>query len=203
MSTSIKILSREILSRGFGVLQKVTFTRRKFSGDEQTITRENYDTGDGATILLYDQKRGCVLLIRQFRLAAYLSGGQETLIEACAGKLEGLDAATRIVMEVEEETGFAIKSPRFLFDAYMSPGVFSEKLSFFVAPYSPEDRKSAGGGLADDGEDIEILEPTLDEALAMIARGEIIDAKTIVLLHYAKLTGLLDRPGESRVTSSL
>jgi nudix-type nucleoside diphosphatase (YffH/AdpP family) len=193
MST-ITILSREILARGFGVLQKVTLRRKKFSGEEQTITRENYDTGDGATILLYDRTRGRVLLIRQFRLAAYLSGGQETLIEACAGKLEGLDAATRIVMEVEEETGFAIKSPRFLFDAYMSPGVFTEKLSFFVAPYSAGDRKSAGGGIAKDGEDIEIFEPTLDEALAMIERGEIIDAKTIVLLHYAKMTGLLEGP---------
>ncbi len=192
MST-ITILSREILARGFGVLQKVTLRRKTFSGEEQTITRENYDTGDGATILLYDRTRGRVLLIRQFRLAAYLSGGQETLIEACAGKLEGLDAATRIVMEVEEETGFAITSPRFLFDAYMSPGVFTEKLSFFVAPYSATDRKSAGGGIAKDGEDIEIFEPTLDEALAMIERGEIIDAKTIVLLHYAKMTGLLDR----------
>ncbi|MGA3303096.1 MAG: NUDIX domain-containing protein [Methylovirgula sp.] len=194
MSTTIKILSREILARGFGVLQKVTLQRQKFNGDEQTITREIYDTGDGATILLYDQTRGCVLLIRQFRPAAYLSSGQETLIEACAGKLEGLDAATRIVMEVEEETGFTIKSPRFLFQAYMSPGVFTEKLSFFVAPYSAGDRKSAGGGIAKDGEDIEIFEPTLDEALAMIERGEIIDAKTIVLLHYAKMTGLLDRP---------
>ena len=191
---TIKILLREILARGFGVLQKVTMQRRKFNGDEQTITREIYDTGDGATILLYDPTRGCVLLIRQFRPAAYLSGGQETLIEACAGKLEGLDAATRIVMEVEEETGFAIKSPRFLFAAYMSPGVFTEKLSFFVAPYSAQDRKSAGGGIAKDGEDIEIFEPTLDEALAMIERGEIIDAKTIVLLHYAKMTGLLEGP---------
>lgn len=193
MSTSIKLLSREILARGFGVLQKVTLKRRKFDGDEQTITREIYDTGDGATILLYDTARGRVLLIRQFRPAAYLSGGRETLIEACAGKLEGLDAATRIVMEVEEETGFAIKAPRFLFEAYMSPGVFTERLSFFVAPYSAADRKSAGGGVADSGEDIEIFEPALDEALAMIERGEIVDAKTIVLLQYAKMTGLLDQ----------
>jgi nudix-type nucleoside diphosphatase (YffH/AdpP family) len=191
MST-IKILARTILARGFGVLQSVTLQRRKFNGDEQTIAREIYDTGDGATILLFDKTRGRVLLIRQFRPAAYLSGGQETLIEAVAGKLEGLDAATRIVMEVEEETGLAIEAPRFLFEAYMSPGVFTEKLSFFVAPYAPEDRKGAGGGLADSGEDIQILEPTLDEALAMIGRGEIIDAKTIVLLHYAKLTRLLD-----------
>lgn len=192
MSEAIKVLSREILWRGFGILQKITLRRRKFGGEEQQITHENYDTGDGAAILLYDPDRGCVLLVRQFRLAAYLSSGRETLVEVCAGKLEGKDAASRIVMEVAEETGFAIKNPRFLFEAYMSPGVFGERLSFFVAPYSAVDRKDAGGGVADSDEDIQILEPTLDEALAMITRGEIIDAKTILLLNYAKLAGLLD-----------
>lgn len=191
MDETIKILSREILSRGFGLLQKVTLRRRRFDGKLQDITRDVYDTGDGAAILLYDPDRGRVLLVRQFRLTAYLAAGQEAIIEVCAGKLEGLDAAARIVMEVQEETGYAIKNPRFLFEAFMSPGVFAERLSFFVAAYSPADNTGAGGGLADDGEDIEVLEPTLDEALAMITRGEIIDAKTILLLHYARLIGLL------------
>lgn len=191
MSDTIKILAREILSRGFGVLQKITVRRRKFDATQQEITRDVYDTGDGATILLYDPDRGRVLLVRQFRIAAYLATGRESLIEVCAGKLEGLDAASRIVMEVEEETGYAIKNPRFLFEAFMSPGVFSERLSFFVAPYSPADKTGDGGGLADDNEDIQILEPTLDEALEMIARGEIVDAKTILLLNYARLTQLL------------
>ena len=191
MSDAIKILARDVISRGFGVLQKVTVRRRKFDATQQEITRDVYDTGDGATILLYDPDRRRVLLVRQFRIAAYLATGRESLIEVCAGKLEGLDAASRIVMEVEEETGYAIKEPRFLFEAFMSPGVFSERLSFFAARYSPADRTGAGGGLADDNEDIQILEPTLDEALAMIARGEIVDAKTILLLNYAKLNQLL------------
>lgn len=191
MSDAIKILARDIISRGFGVLQKVTVRRRKFDATQQEITRDVYDTGDGATILLYDPDRRRVLLVRQFRIAAYLATGRESLIEVCAGKLEGLDAASRIVMEVEEETGYAIKEPRFLFEAFMSPGVFSERLSFFAARYSPADRTGAGGGLADDNEDIQILEPTLDEALEMIARGEIVDAKTILLLNYAKLNQLL------------
>ncbi len=191
MDETIKILSREILSRGFGLLQKVTLRRRRFDGQLQDITRDVYDSGDGAAILLYDPDRGRVLLVRQFRLAAYFAVGQEAIIEVCAGKLEGLDAAARIVMEVQEEIGYAIKTPRFLFEAFMSPGVFAEKLSFFAAAYSPADKTGAGGGLADDGEDIEVLEPTLDEALAMITRGEIIDAKTVLLLHYAKLAGLM------------
>ncbi|MGB8277622.1 MAG: NUDIX domain-containing protein [Methylovirgula sp.] len=190
MDETIKILSREILSRGFGLLQKVALRRRRFDGKLQDITRDVYDTGDGAAILLYDPDRGRVLLVRQFRLAAYLAAGREAIIEVCAGKLEGLDAAARIVMEVQEETGYAIKNPRFLFEAFMSPGVFAERLGFFAAAYSPADKSGAGGG-ADDGEDIEVLEPTFEEALAMIESGEIIDAKTILLLHYAKLTGLL------------
>src|SRR6185437_15151001 len=125
MSDAIKILARDVISRGFGVLQKVTVRRRKFDATQQEITRDVYDTGDGATILLYDPDRRRVLLVRQFRIAAYLATGRESLIEVCAGKLEGLDAASRIVMEVEEETGYAIKEPRFLFEAFMSPGVFS------------------------------------------------------------------------------
>lgn len=191
MDETVKILSREIISRGFGLLQKVTVRRRKFDATQQEITRDVYDTGDGAVILLYDPDRRRVLLVRQFRIAAYLATGRETLIEVCAGKLEGLDAASRIVMEVAEETGYAIKNPRFLFEAFMSPGVFSERLSFFAAPYSPADKTGDGGGLIDDNEDIEILEPTLEDALAMIAQGEIVDAKTILLLHYAKLNQLL------------
>lgn len=191
MDETIKILSREILSSGFGVLQKLTLKRRKFDGTPQEITREVFDTGDGVAILLYDPDRGRIVLVRQFRLAAFLSSGRETLIEVCAGKLEGLDPKLRVIEEVAEETGYHIKEPRYLFDAYMSPGSFSEKLSFFVAPYGPADKQSDGGGLAHENEDIEILEPTLDEAFAMIERGEIVDAKTILLLNYAKLNRLV------------
>ncbi len=189
---TIKILKREILSRGYGLLERITFRRRRFDGKTQEVTRAVYDPGDAATILLYDTARSRVLLVRQFRLPVYLATGGETTIEACAGKLEGLDAARRIVMEVEEETGFSIKDPKFLFNAFMSPGAYAERISFFVVRYSPADRRGPGGGIREDGEDIEILEPTLDEALAMIDRGEIIDAKTIILLHYAKLAGLMN-----------
>jgi len=192
MHETIKILARETLSRGYGLLQKIKLRRRCYDGTSQEISREVYDTGDGVAILLYDCDRGRVMLVRQFRLAVYLATGRQDMIEVCAGKLEGLDAATRAIKEVEEETGYAVKEPRFLFEAFMSPGVFSERLSFFVAPYSPADKTEGGGAAADEDEDIEVLEPTLDEALAMVARGEIIDAKTILLLHYAKLTGLLE-----------
>jgi GDP-mannose pyrophosphatase NudK len=187
MSDAVKILRREIVSRGFGLLERVTFWRRKFDGTAQELTREFYDTGPGATILLFDPVRKCILLVRQFRPATYLVDGRTSLIETCAGKLEGASATERIVMEVLEETGVRIGAPTYLFSAYMSPGVYAEKISFFIAPYAAVDRIADGGGLSDEGEDIEILEPTLDEALAMIARGDIEDAKTILLIHYAVL----------------
>ena len=190
MSETIKILSREILHRGFGLLEAVRILRRRFDGKEQEIAREVYDVDHGAAILPYDPLRGRVLLVRQFRLAAFLASGRETLIEACAGKLEGADPAERIVMEAAEELGYAIKAPRYLFDGFMSPGVYAEKISYFVATYSPDDRTGAGGGV-DIDEDIEVLEPTFAEALAMIDSGEIVDTKTILLLHYAKLNALL------------
>ncbi|MHB8884441.1 MAG: NUDIX domain-containing protein, partial [Methylovirgula sp.] len=177
-------------SRGFGLLENITIRRRRFDAKPQEISREVYDVGDGAAILLYDPERGRVLLVRQFRLAAYLGTGRETIVECCAGKIDGIDPAARIIMEVQEETGYAVKDPRFIFEAFMSPGVLAEKLSFFIAPYSPADKIDAGGGV-DDDEDIEVIEPSFDEALAMIDSGEIIDVKTILLLQYAKLIGLM------------
>ncbi|MGH6818176.1 MAG: hypothetical protein ACREC1_05320 [Methylovirgula sp.] len=118
---AIAILGRTNLSRGFGLLQEITLRRRRFDGRTQELNREVYDVGDAAAILPYDPARRCVLLVRQFRLPVYLACGRETTIEACAGKLEGIDPALRIVMELEEETGFAVKEPQFLFDAFMSP----------------------------------------------------------------------------------
>jgi nudix-type nucleoside diphosphatase (YffH/AdpP family) len=187
-----RILAREVLSHVRYLLENVTIERQRSDGALQTVSREVFDTGQGAVILLYDPARGRVVLIKQFRLPVYLSNGEGHLIEAVAGKLEGEDPAIRIVMEVEEEAGFKIEKPVRLFEAFMSPGSVMEKLTFFIARYRPEDRVSAGGGLADEGEDIQVIEPTLDEALAMIETGEIIDAKTIALLYYAKVKGIMN-----------
>lgn len=191
MTGNIRILARRIVSRGNGLLERFTVARKRFAGSIQSLDREIYDTGDGVAILLYDPRRSRVVLVRQFRLTAFLKDGRESLIEVCAGRLDGDDAESRIIKEAEEETGFTLRHPRRLFEAYMSPGAFAEKLTFFAARYTAEDRTGKGGGLDDEGEDIEVLEPTLDEALAMIDRGEIVDAKTILLLHYAEHTGLM------------
>lgn len=197
MSGDIRITGRTILSRNYGSLEKITVERKRFDQTRETLTREYYNAGEGAAILLYDRSRSTVLLVRQFRLPAYLGDHRESLIEVCAGRLEGADPHSRIILEAAEETGVAVKFPRQIFQAYVSPGIFAEKLHFFVAEYEAKDRTGPGGGLASEGEDIAILEPTLDEALLMIETGDIIDMKTILLLQYAKLYGLMAKDSES------
>lgn len=190
MQDRIRIKAVETLSDDWYVLKKTTFDYRRRDGSWQTLSRETYDRGNGAAILLYDPVRGRVLLTRQFRFPAYVNGHPEPLIEACAGLLDDRDAETAIRQEAEEETGCRVASPRRVFEAFMSPGSVTERLVFFVAEYSPADL-AAGGGVAAEGEDIEILQPTLAEALAMVGRGEIMDGKTILLLQYAQLHRLL------------
>ena len=188
------IVSRETLARGFGHFERIVFRRRRSDGPMNELTRDILDTGDGVTILPYDKTRGTVILIRQFRGVAFLKSGVEGMIETCAGKLEGADPVARVIKETEEETGIRLSGPPVrLFEAYMSPGSFAERLTFFAAPYTSADRVGKGGGLVQEGEDIEVLEMTLDDALAMIERGEIVDAKTILHLYQAKASGLFGR----------
>ena len=190
-----QILSRETLARGFAHLEKIVFRRRRSDGPMDDLTREIVDIGDGAAILPYNVANGTIILIRQFRGVAFLKHGSEGVVEICAGKLEGADPLSRIIKETEEETGIRLTSqPRFVFNAYSSPGSLAETLSYFVVPYAAEDRVSKGGGLVAEGEDIEVLEVTLEDAIAMIESGEIVDAKTIMMLYYAKATALLNRP---------
>lgn len=193
MRDNILLRERQIISHGHGDLERFIVERKRFDGRVETLPREVYDPGDGAAILLYNPKSTRVVLVRQFRIPAYLRDGHETLIEVCAGRLEGEDAESRIIKEAEEETGFIVQNPQRIFAAYMSPGCFAEKITFFIAEYTPGSQITKGGGDDGEGEDIEILQPTLDEALKMVSSGEIVDVKTILLLHYAKLTGLMRR----------
>jgi nudix-type nucleoside diphosphatase (YffH/AdpP family) len=187
----IHIRSVEVLSDDWAILKKFTFDYRRRDGSLETQVRQTYDRGHGAVILPYDPRRGTVLLVRQFRLPAYVSGHPEPLIEACAGLLDRDDPETCIRREAEEELGYRLKATEQVFHVFMSPGSVTERLMFFTARYSPEDRVGRGGGDAHEGEDIEVLELALDEALAMIDRGEIIDGKTIMLLQHVRLRGLM------------
>lgn len=187
----VRITATDVLSDNWYVLRRFTFDYRRRNGEWQRLQREAYDRGNGAAILLYNRPRGTVILTRQFRLPAFVNDHDGMLIEVCAGLLDQDDPETCIRKETEEETGYRVAHVRKVFEAFMSPGSVTEKLHFFVGEYSGDDRVSAGGGLVQDGEDVEVLEPTLDEAMAMVARGEIMDAKTILLLQYARLNGLL------------
>jgi len=188
----IKIKHVETLSADWRTLKKTTFDYRRADGAWQTMSRETYGGDHVAVILLYDKRRGTVVLTRQFRYAAYACGHSGMMIEACAGMLEGHDPRTCAMREAEEETGYRVRNVRALFELFMSPGAVSEKLFFFIGEYSPASRIGNGGGLAAEGEDIEVLELAFDEALAMIERGEIVDGKTILLLQYARLQRLFE-----------
>lgn len=191
MRDRVRIRSVETLSESWGTLKKTTFDYRARSGGWQTQTRETYDKGDGAAILPFDPVRGTVLLTRQFRYPAYAVGHEEPLIEACAGLLDADDPETAIRREAEEELGYRLRHVEHLYTAFMSPGSLTERLAFFTAEYTPADRISDGGGHAEEGEDIEVLEMTLDEALAAVRDGRIADAKTILLLQHVRLERIL------------
>ncbi len=193
MHTRIRVHSVETLSENWGTLKKTRFDYLKRDGSWETQNRETYDRGNGAVILPYDPSRNTVLLTRQFRFPAYAVGHDAFLIEACAGLLDADDPETAIRREAEEELGYRIRDIRHLYAPFMSPGSLTERLWFFVAEYRPSDRISDGGGHADEGEDIEVLEMTLDDALAATRDGRIVDAKTIMLLLHLKVEGLAIR----------
>ena len=183
---TVCIKGMQTLAYQRGKLALVTFDQRTRRGEWQERTHETYDNGNAATVLPYDPQRRSVLLTRQLRLPMYLQDGLESSIEACAGKLDGETAETRIIREIEEELGYRIAKVEKLFELYVSPAAVMEKIVFFTCSYSPADRISEGGGLAEEGEDIEVIETTLKEAAAMIASGEIIDAKTVILVQYLR-----------------
>jgi nudix-type nucleoside diphosphatase (YffH/AdpP family) len=190
-SERVRIIEERLLSDDWYILKKTTFEYRCRDGRWQTQSRETYDRGNGAVLLLFNVERSTVVLTRQFRFPAYVNGCPDgLLIEACAGLLDGEDPTTCIRREAEEETGFAVRSPRKILEAYMSPGSVTEKLHFFVAEYDMHDQVSAGGGDIAEGEDIEVMEILLADALQMIAIGAIQDGKTIMLLQHAAIVGL-------------
>lgn len=189
---NIRHLREELLSDNWYTLKKYTFELQRRDGTWQAQSREAYDRGNGAAILLYNRSKGTVVLTRQFRLPVYINGHNGLLIEAAAGLLDQASPETRIIAEAEEETGFKVAAIEKVFEAYMSPGSVTEKLYFFIAEYSDADRSGTGGGLADEGEDIQVLEWPFEKALAAIRNGEIQDAKTIMLIQHLALQAVFE-----------
>lgn len=188
----------ELLAAGWHVLRRTTFDYRHADGRWTREQRETYDRGNGATILLYDTGRGTVLLARQFRYPVYVNGHPDgMLLEAAAGLLDDDDPETAIRREAAEELGVTVGAVEHVFDVWMSPGSVTERLHFYAAPYTPAARTGAGGGLADDGEDITVVELPFTEALELTYDGRIADAKTVMLLQWAALRGPFARAGTS------
>lgn len=192
MNNRVKILEKTVLSDNWYTLYKVDFEYQDAYGAWQKQSREAYDRGNGATILLYNREQGTVILTRQFRMPTYVNGNADgMLIEACAGLLDNDHPEDCIRRETEEETGYKISAVRKIFEAYMSPGSVTEILHFFVAAYEKDMKVGTGGGHPDEQENIEVLELPFSRALELVKSGEIKDAKTIILIQYAQINGLL------------
>ena len=194
LSDRLRIRDVQTLSDDWYVLKKTTFDWRRSDGSWQTLSRETYDRGNGAVLLPFDPDRRTVLLTRQFRYPAYANGYDDLMVEAAAGLLDGESPETRIRLEVEEELGLRLHDVRQVFACFMSPGSVTERLHFFVGRYDASMRMGTGGGARDEGEDIEVIEPTIDQALLMVQDGRICDGKTVMLLQFAALSLFPHRP---------
>tara|TARA_Y100000588_G_C13944326_1_gene791458 strand:+ start:196 stop:783 length:588 start_codon:yes stop_codon:yes gene_type:complete len=188
MNDKVRNMKVSILSDNWYTLNKVDFEYLNNQNTWEHQSREAYDRGNGAVVLLYNPDQKTVILTRQFRMPTYLNKNSDgMMIEACAGLLDENDPKTAIIKEIEEETGYRIKTVEKIFESYMSPGSVTEILHFFIAAYSESQKVSEGGGAVDETENIEVLEYSFQDALALIKTGEIKDAKTIMLLQYAQI----------------
>ena len=187
----VRVQRTEVRSAHWTRLNHTTLDWQRADGRWQTLQRETADHGDGAAVLLYDPSRRTVVLVRQFRYPAFVNGHDDLLLEVPAGLLDDASPEDCVRAEAEQEVGIRVRQPRLAFDAFMSPGSLTERVHCFVADYTESDRIAAGGGLEHEGEDIEVVELPFDTALAMVADGRVRDAKTIMLLQYAALHGLV------------
>lgn len=194
MRSRVKNIKKVLLSDNWYTLNKVIFDYQMQDGQWVEQAREAYDRGNGATVLLYNKEKRTVILIRQFRMPSFLNGNPSgMMIETCAGLLDGDDPETCVIKEAKEETGYSISHVEKVFEAYMSPGAVTEIIHFYVGEYNDQNKVGAGGGLDSEQEDIEVIEVGFDQAIDMISSGEIRDAKTIMLLQYAKINNLFDQ----------
>lgn len=190
---NVRNIKTELLSNNWYTLNKITFEYQREDGGWETQVRESYDRGNGAAILLYNTEKKTVVLTRQFRMPTYVNGNEDgMMIEVCAGLLDGHHPEDAIRKEVEEETGYRVQKVKKVFEAYMSPGSVTEILYFFTGVYEEQMKVGDGGGAVDETENIEVLEYPFEKALQLVSSGKIKDAKTILLLQYAKINNLLD-----------
>jgi nudix-type nucleoside diphosphatase (YffH/AdpP family) len=189
MSKGVKIVSNEIISDNYYPLRKIKYELKKKDGSIEELTREVYEAANAATVLLYNKEKRTVVLTKQFRIPTYLNNNPTgMLLETCAGIIEDGENPTKsIIREIEEETGYKINNPKKIFELFSTPGCVAELLHYYIAEYRREQKVAEGGGLDEESEDIEVIELPFEDAFIKIANGEIKDAKTVVLLQYAKI----------------
>jgi nudix-type nucleoside diphosphatase (YffH/AdpP family) len=188
----VKLKGEQILSDQRYILKKVSFDIQKKDGSWQNQDREVYDHGNAVTALLYNIEERKVILVRQFRIASFINGNKSGMLsETCAGLLEkDEDPKDAMIREIEEETGYEVRDIQKVYEAYSSAGAFTEMIHYYIAAYNKDQRKGKGGGLENEQEELQVMELSFDEVVAMLQKGEIKDAKTIILLQYALLKGL-------------
>lgn len=153
-------------------------------GMSPEISREVFERGHVGAVLPVDMARGEVLLIEQFRPGALAAGWEPWVLECVAGVIEEGESPEDLVRrEAVEEAGCELGQLRFVYRYLTSPGASSETVHLFMGQ---ADLSAAGGthGLAEEGEDIRVLVVGIDEALAMLAEGRIVNAKTIIALQW-------------------
>ena len=189
----VKIRDEKVLSDEHYVLKRIEFDIQKKDGQWETQKREVFDRGNAVTVLLYNKETRTILLTKQFRIATFLKGNSDgMLLETPAGLLEENESPEETMLrEIKEETGYAVSSVQKIYEAYSSAGSLTERIHFYIASYSQDQKVAKGGGLEEEGEELEVIEMPLDNALQMIESGQIIDAKTILLVQYAQLKNLV------------
>ncbi len=192
MSERIKNINERILHDQWATLKSVSFDYKNADDRWTSVKREVFDRGDGASVLLYNNNKKTVILVRQFRLPAFLNGDSGFLLETCAGMIEGQTPEKTVMREVLEETGYEIEILEKVADVFMSPGASTERIHLYIAPYDESQKVGAGGGLETEDEDIEVVEYAFAKALEDLSKGMIRDAKTVILLQHLALSGIME-----------
>jgi len=183
----------------FSIRRALLRYRRADGRMSAPVERLCFERGHAVGLLLYDKADDCVVLVRQLRYPVYVSLSDDQrrrdeverawLLEIIAGTQEKGEAPEAVARrEAAEEAGYTISGPlELVADVYPSPGGTSERITIYFAEVDRGVPVSGGGGMADEGEDTEVVRLPFEKAMAMIKTGEIADAKTVIALQHLAL----------------
>ena len=175
----MRLIDRKMIYSGWGRFLMLEVQL----GDGRIVQRQMEDHGEAAAVLPYDADRKTALLVRQPRIGLLYGGSDPYLVEAAAGMIDpGESAAGAAVREALEETGVMLGEVEPVAATWSMPSVSSERIHLYLAPYSAADRVAEGGGMADEGEEIEVLELPLKTLLEQADAGTLTDIKTLALV---------------------